>query len=264
MKARRHLSSEPPLVPAHRGGRLPEALVALEPGEHLDLELARAEAEALAPLLVEKRPRGPEAELTHPCEEGLVRVAPRRAKDVGGLVSPADRDDQHAQLVGPEFLGERALGLQPAADEVPARVDRPAIVDRAAALPAEEARLPGLHLVPLDRALDPAVAARGAGAARPLRRRVAERDHRAAALLVFLPAAAGTRIVSSDGHRKSLAACKLAVCREPRRSISWSFCRCSRASGIAAARCWCRSRRWTWARTPSPWASSPRCTPFSR
>src|SRR5712692_565864 len=191
--------------------RLPQALAALELREHLDLEFPRPEAEPLAFLLVEERPIGPQAELAHPPEQRLVRVAPRRAQDVGGLVSPPDRNDQHAEPVRLEFLGEGAPGLQPSADEVPARVGWTALVDGAASLATEVTRLARVHLVAEDRALDPAVAAGRAGAALPRpwgarrRRDLLERHNRAAALLVFFPAAARARVVSSDGHRESLA-----------------------------------------------------------
>src|SRR5712692_541286 len=193
--------------------RLPQALAALELREHLDLEFPRPEAEPLAFLLVEERPIGPQAELAHPPEQRLVRVAPRRAQDVGGLVSPPDRNDQHAESVRPEFLRKWALGLQPSADEVPARVGWTALVDGATSLATEVARPARVHLVAEDRALDPAVAAGRAGAAlsRPWgarrRRDLLERHHRAAALLVFLAAPARARVVSSDSHREESSAC---------------------------------------------------------
>src|SRR6266705_87056 len=187
---------------------LPQALAALDLGEHLDLEFPRPEAKALARELVEERAIGLQAGFAHPREQRLVRVAPGRAQDIGGFRSPANRNDQHAEAIRLEFLRKGAFLLQPAADEVPARVDRPAFVDAAAALSAEVARLARLHLVAEDRALHPAVAAGRAGAALP--RSVLHGDrfdpyHRAAAPLVFLSAAARARIVSSDGHRKSLA-----------------------------------------------------------
>src|SRR5256885_5303724 len=187
---------------------LPQALAALEPGEHLDLEFPRPEAESLARALVEERTIHLEAEFTHPREQRLVRVAPGRAQDIGGLCSPSNRDDQHAQAVRPEFLRERALLLQPSADEVPARVYRPALVDAAAAFAAEVAGLARLHLVAENRALDPAVAAGRAAAALPRARRRGDRvdgHHGAAALLVFFSAAARAGIVASDGHEGSLA-----------------------------------------------------------
>src|SRR5882762_5314306 len=146
-------------------GRLPQALAAIELGEHLHLEFPRPEAEALARALVEERAIGLQAEFAHPREQRIVRVAPGRTQDIGGLRSPTDRNDQHAETVRLEFLGERALLLQPPADEVPARVERPALVDGAAPLSAEVARLPGLHLVAEDRALHPALAAGRASAA---------------------------------------------------------------------------------------------------
>src|SRR5258707_4702335 len=72
--------------------RLPQALAALELGEHLDLEFPRPETEALARALVEERAIGLQAEFAHPCEQRLVRVAPRRAQDIGGAsVPPAPR-----------------------------------------------------------------------------------------------------------------------------------------------------------------------------
>src|SRR5437773_10743906 len=203
MKAPCYLSSD---TLYHR--RSPQALAALELGEHLDLEFPRPEAEALARALVEERAIGLQAEFAHPREQRFVRVAPRRAQDVGGVRSPANRDDQHAEAVRLEFLRKGAFLLQPPADEVPAGVHRAALVDAAAALAAEVARLAWLHLVAQDRALDPAVAADGAGPALPRSVRHGDRVdryHRAAAALVFLAAAARARIVSSDGHRKSLA-----------------------------------------------------------
>src|SRR6267143_1330510 len=223
--------------------RLPQALAALELGEHLDLEFPRPEAEALARAFVEERAVGLQAEFAHPREQRLIRVAPGRAQDIGGFRSPSNRNDQHAEAIRLEFLRKGALFLQPPAHEVPARIDRPALVDAAAAFSAEVAGLSRVHFVAEDRALDPAVAAGGAAAAlpRPERRRDGiDRYHRAAAPLVFFSAAAGAGIVSSDRHRRSLAhALDLA---HPCRSISSSSCRCFRASRIAAARCWCR---WT-------------------
>src|SRR6266568_4704576 len=184
------------------------ACFSLELGEHLDLKLSRPEAEALPGLLVEKRPIRSQAEFPHPAEQRLVRVTPRRAQDIGGLLPPPHRYDQYAEPVGLEFLREGALRLQPPADEVPARVAWTALVDGAASLAAEVARPARVHLVAEDRALDPAVAAGGAGAAlshsrgcRP-RRDLLERHHRAAALLVFFPAAARAGVVSSDSHRR--------------------------------------------------------------
>src|SRR6266481_7669301 len=188
--------------------RLPQALAAIELGEHLHLEIPRPEAEAFARALVEERAVGLQAEFAHPREQRLVRVAPGRAQDIGGFRSPPNGNDQHAEPVRLEFLRKGAFLLQPPADEVPARVDRPAFVDAAAAFSAEVARLARLHLVAQDRALDPAVAADGAGPALPRSVRHGDRVdryHRAAAALVFLAAAARARIVSSDGHGTSLA-----------------------------------------------------------
>src|SRR5882762_4631664 len=245
--------------------RLPQALAALELGEHLDLEFPRPEAEALARAFVEERAVGLQAEFAHPREQRLIRVAPGRAQDIGGFRSPSNRNDQHAEAIRLEFLRKGALFLQPPADEVPARIDRPALVDAAAAFSAEVAGLSRVHFVAEDRALDPAVAAGGAAAAlpRPERRRDGiDRYHRAAAPLVFFSAAAGAGIVSSDRHRRSLAhALDLA---HPCRSISSSSCRCFRASRIAAARCWCRWTRCSSAPTPSWSAFWPRCMRCSR
>src|SRR5258706_9291171 len=74
---------------------LPQALAALELGKHLDLEFPRPETEALARALVEERAIGLQAEFAHPCEQRLVRVAPRRAQDIGGLSSPSHPDEQN-------------------------------------------------------------------------------------------------------------------------------------------------------------------------
>src|SRR5258706_14885731 len=93
--------------------RLPQALAAIELGEHLDLEFPRPEAEAFARALVEERAIGLQAEFTHPREQRLVRVATGRTQDIGGFCSPPDRDDQHAAPVRFEFPGERAFLLQP-------------------------------------------------------------------------------------------------------------------------------------------------------
>src|SRR5216117_165943 len=162
---------------------LPQALAALELGEHLDLEFPRPEAEALPRALVEERAVGIQAEFAHPREQRFVRVASGRAQDICGFRSPANRNDQHAQPLRLEFIRKGAFLLQPPADEVPAGVHRAALVDGAAALAAEVARLARLHLVPEDRALDPAVAAGGAGAALPRSLRHGDRvdgHHRAA------------------------------------------------------------------------------------
>src|SRR5882762_1251279 len=196
-------------------GRLPQALAAIELGEHLHLEFPRPEAEALTRALVEERAFGLQAEFAHPREQRLVRVAPGRAQDIGGLRSPSNRNDQHAEPVRLEFLRKGTLLLQPPADEVPARVDRPAFVDAAAAFSTKVARLARLHLVAEDRALDPAVAAGGASPALPrlfrsrrlVRRDLLERHDCAAALLVFFSATARARVVSSDSHTSGFRRC---------------------------------------------------------
>src|SRR5258706_15059829 len=116
--------------------RLPQALTALELGEHLDLEFPRPEAEALARALVEERAIGLQAEFAHPREQRLVGVAPGRAQDIGGLRSPPDRDYQHAKPVPLELLRKGAFLLQPPPNEVPARSDRPGAKEGTATLPA--------------------------------------------------------------------------------------------------------------------------------
>src|SRR5258706_371026 len=159
--------------------------------------------------LVEKRAIGLQAEFAHPREQRLVGVAPGRAQDIGGLRSPPDRNDQHAKPVRLELLRKGAFLLQPPADEVPARIDRPALIDGAASLSAEVTWLARLHLVAEDRAPDPAVAAGRAGAAPPRSVRHGDRvdiHHSAATVLVFLAAAARAGIVSSDGHGKESSA----------------------------------------------------------
>ena len=74
----------------------------------------------------------------------------------------------------------------------------PQLHNRAAAVAAKMAGMPGLHLVPADIPGHPPIAARRAGSALALRR--LQCNHRPAALLVFLAAAAWTRIVSPDSH----------------------------------------------------------------
>src|SRR5258706_15581463 len=101
--------------------RLPQALAAIELGEHLHLEFPRPEAEAFARTLVEERAIGLQAEFTHPREQRLVRVAPGRTQDIGGFRSPPGRDDQHAGPVPREFPGKRAFPPPPPPHEVPAR-----------------------------------------------------------------------------------------------------------------------------------------------
>src|SRR5207245_61801 len=115
-----------------------------------------------------------------------------------GARGPAGGHRRDTRPVRTELLRERAVGQQPAADEVAAGLDRPLRVNRAAALAPEMARLPGLHLVPADIPRHPAIAARRAGSALAPRR--LQHDHLPAALLVFLAAAAWKRIVSPDSH----------------------------------------------------------------
>src|SRR4029079_11984148 len=134
---------------------------------HLALEFRRAEAEALAGDLVEKRALGAHAELSHPRDELLVGIATRGAQHVRGVAAPLHRDDHDAEEIRPEVLRKGASGLEPAADEIAARMLRAALVDRAAVVAAEMARRAGFHFVPFDHARDPAVAARGAAAALP-------------------------------------------------------------------------------------------------
>src|SRR3989442_11323602 len=74
---------------------LPQALAALELDEHLDLEFPRPEAEALARALVEERAIGLQAEFAHPREQRLVRVAPGRAQDIGGVCASTQSGYQH-------------------------------------------------------------------------------------------------------------------------------------------------------------------------
>src|SRR5262249_45029162 len=92
-----------------------------------------------------------------------------------------------------------AAGLQPPADEVAAGILRPALVDAAAMIAAEEACRAGLHLVSLDHSDDPTVATCGAFTARASMRG-GDRDHRAAAPLVLLAASARAEIVTPGLH----------------------------------------------------------------
>src|SRR5262249_54868272 len=153
----------------------------------------RAEAVAAALLLVEERRCGARRELAHPGEEPLVRVAPGRHQDIGRTLPPLRRDDHHPEPVGAKRIGKRASRAQPAAHAVAARLRRPALVDRAAALAAEMTRRARLHLVAVDRAQRPAVAAGSAASALP-RLRGLNRDDGAVAFFVFLAASARTRI----------------------------------------------------------------------
>src|SRR5438128_2486279 len=111
------------------------------------------------------------AERAHPRQQALVRIASRRFQDERRTVAPLCLHDHHAELVGPERIRKRAARREPAADELAARLLRPLLVDRAAALAAEMARHARLHLVAVDRAFDPAVAACRARAALALRHR---------------------------------------------------------------------------------------------
>src|SRR5205814_4414984 len=94
--------------------------------------------------------------------------AARRLENVRRALAPARRHDHHAQAIWPEILRKGAASHEPAAHEIATRLLRPALVDRAAALAAKVARYAGLHLVAVDRALHPAVAAGRAGAASAL------------------------------------------------------------------------------------------------
>src|SRR5205823_12999164 len=123
----------------------------------------------------------------------------RGAKHIRLATAPLHGNHHDADAVRPPVVGKRAPGLQPSADEMAARMLRPALVDRAAVVAAEEARRARLHLVAFDLADNPAVAARGAFAALA-RISGGDGDGGAAALLVLLAAAAGARIVAADGH----------------------------------------------------------------
>src|SRR5204863_10209765 len=92
----------------------------------------------------------------------------RRLENERRTVAPFRLNDHHPEPIRPELVRERTAGREPAADETAARVLRPLRVDGAAAFAAEVARHARFHLVPADRALHPAVAARRAGAARAL------------------------------------------------------------------------------------------------
>src|SRR3954451_17966152 len=95
---------------------LPKSLTAFEPRQHLLLELRRAEAVALALLLVEERRAALRRELAHPCKQRFVRIAARGTQDVRGLRTPARSYDHDAEPVGPEALRERTAGEEPAAN----------------------------------------------------------------------------------------------------------------------------------------------------
>src|SRR5439155_22397487 len=131
--------------------------------QHLLRNLGRADTGVPAGLTVEEGGARAAADLAHPLEQALVRIVPGRAQDDRGARAPAGRHRHDTQPVRTELLRERAVGHQPAADEVAAGLDRPLRVNRAAALAPEMARLPGLHLVPADIPRHPAIAARRAG-----------------------------------------------------------------------------------------------------
>src|SRR5207248_7291697 len=125
-------------------------------------------------------------------------------QDVRWTIAPPGGHDHHAQAIRPECFRKRTAAREPAANEAPARLLRPLVVDRAAALAAEVARHAFLHLVAANRAFHPAIAARRASATLTLFDR-RQRYHRATALLVFFSAAARTWIVSSHAHFAALS-----------------------------------------------------------
>lgn len=85
-----------------------------------------------------------------------------RNVDWNGAPDKACRKKDDIGFVGTHPVGQRACRRKPAADEIPAGIDRTLVVDRAFARAAERARLPRMDVVATNPDFQPAIAASGA------------------------------------------------------------------------------------------------------
>ncbi len=135
---------------------------ATRPVENILLKLGRAEA-PVAPVDFEKeRSSGRLAMFAHPFEQGSIQVTARGRQVIGDPATPTLREDDYAEPVRPEPLGEWVPAQPPGTMEAAAGIRRAVFIDRAAALPAKTAGDADADLLPAYVRSQPTVAARGA------------------------------------------------------------------------------------------------------
>ena len=188
---------------------------ATRPVENILLKLGRAEAPVAAIDFEKERSSGRLAMFAHPFEQGSIQVTARGRQVIGEPATPTLREDDYAEPVRPERLGEWVPAQPPGTMEAAARIHGAVFIDRAAALPAKTAGDADADLLPAYVRSQPTVAARGArpttacrvgnkcridmavrgGWRRTNGRRRGYRDHGSTAVLVSFAAATGAGFI---------------------------------------------------------------------
>jgi len=142
----------------------------LTPGDpfgNFCLECRRTERKPFVADLIDQASPPISTELHQPVQRLLLRTRSSRHHDVDWQSMPDEIRRQHDQVgfVGPHPIGQRACSNKPPADELPARMLRALVVDRAAVLDAERARLARTNLMAADLDPEPAIATGRAGTA---------------------------------------------------------------------------------------------------
>lgn len=186
--------------------RLKQGNAAQDPVFYIFYEDLWTITQGLASLFVKEGPPGLAAEIHHPFQLCRSQIAPAIGQPVCCLAAPGSFHDDHAQLGRFEGVREGAVGIDPAAGKLAAGRIRPCVINTATAVAHEMAAYPGLHFMPVDRRLQPAVAACSAipacagRIAGSLRLDGGYLYDLAAAFLVFFAAAARARVVSTGFH----------------------------------------------------------------
>ena len=150
-------------------GSAPRLLTARNPVVHFMLERRRAECMPFVGDLIEQQTFAVDCKLFEPVERFSPRLVPDRHGDVDPQTAPWEiRGEQNqTRIVGPHPFRQGTISGEPAADELAAGIRGPRVIDRATMADAERTWLSAVHLMGVNLDLEPAVAARGAGAALP-------------------------------------------------------------------------------------------------
>lgn len=173
---------------------------------HLFYEDLRTITHGLASLLIKEGSPGLAAEIHHPFQFCRSQIAPAIGQPVGCLAAPGSFHDDRAQIGRLEGIRKGAVGIDPAARELAAGRIRPRVINAATVVAHEMAAQAGFHFMPVDRRLQPAIAAGSAitALARGIAGKVWLDWHYlydlTAAFLVFFAAAARTWIISTGLH----------------------------------------------------------------
>ena len=149
---------------ARRLDRLPGDSLVRETLDHVAQELRRSKRVPIPVRLQQQGTARLAAEGFQSCARLGFRVSAdgNRNVDRNGAPDKACRKKDDIGFVGTHPVGQRACRRKPAADEIPARIDRTLVIDRALARAAERARLPRMDVVATYPDFQPAIAASGA------------------------------------------------------------------------------------------------------